>query len=504
MEDPEKAIRQGPVQNGTITTPSTFSTKFRSAADRIGLSSTLEARGIQRVEEHERHPFSKSGYINIALIWFTVNLAANNIALGLLGPLAFELSFLDSALCAVFGSMIGSVPTAYSVTWGPWSGNRTLIVARYSMGWWPSKLCVLLGLVINLGYSMIDAVVAGQLLSAVADGTMSVVVGIVVVAIITWVITTLGIKPFHVYQRYASIPQIVAIFILFGTAGPKFNTLTASNGTPATVAGNRLSFFSLALAAAITYSASGADYFVYYPTTTSRPLAFLLAVTGLIFSFTLTLLLGAGLASATYTNPALSAAYNTSPGALIAAGYADLGGFGKFCAVLLALGLVSNMVAPTYSAGIEAQILGRYAARVPRIVWNTVGIIAYTACALAGRNELAHIFENFLALMGYWVAIWMAIAAEEEFIFRRPGSGRGFDWTAWNERDKLPIGLAAGVAFVVGWVGAVLCMAQIYYIGPIAGKVGDHGADMGNYVGFSLAAIFYPPLRVLELKRFRR
>lgn len=34
------------------------------------------------------------------------------------------------------------------------------------------------------------------------------------------------------------------------------------------------------------------------------------------------------------------------------------------------------------------------------------------------------------------------------------------------------------MAFVVGWVGAILCMAQVWYIGPIAKLVGEYGADV--------------------------
>lgn len=46
------------------------------------------------------------------------------------------------------------------------------------MGWWPSRLVVLLNLIVLLGYSLIDCVVAGQILSAVSpNGSMSVVVG---------------------------------------------------------------------------------------------------------------------------------------------------------------------------------------------------------------------------------------------------------------------------------------------------------------------------------------
>lgn len=51
------------------------------------------------------------------------------------------------------------------------------------MGWWPSRICVALNLVIMLGYGMIDCVIGGQILSAVADNNMSVVVGVIIVAV---------------------------------------------------------------------------------------------------------------------------------------------------------------------------------------------------------------------------------------------------------------------------------------------------------------------------------
>jgi purine-cytosine permease-like protein len=65
------------------------------------------------------------------------------------------------------------------------------------MGWWPTKLCILLNVQVMLGYAMIDAVVAGQILSAVSsDGKLTVEVGIVITAILTWLVTTFGIKIF--------------------------------------------------------------------------------------------------------------------------------------------------------------------------------------------------------------------------------------------------------------------------------------------------------------------
>lgn len=244
---------------------------------------------------------------------------------------------------------------------------------------------------------------------------------------------------------------------------------------------SRLSFFSLCLSAAILYSPLAADFFVYYPEHTSKPAIFTLSLSGIMMSFTMAFLSGIGLASAIPNHPSYSTAYTTGQGALIVEGFRPLGAFGNFCSVVVALGLIANTAAPTYSSGVDFQILGRHAEKVPRVIWNTVGVVIYTVCALVGRANLSEIFTNFLALMGYWAAIWAAIMLEERFVFRRR---TGYNWAAWRDPEKLPLGLAGFVAFVVGWVGAVLCMAQVWYIGPIAKLVGVNGADVGWLSGW--------------------
>ena len=88
----------------------------------------LEARGITRVEPWERQEASLMGYVQMMLIWFSSNITANNLAVGLLGPLVYELSFLDSAFCAVFGALVGCLGTAYMSIWGAQSGNRTMVL----------------------------------------------------------------------------------------------------------------------------------------------------------------------------------------------------------------------------------------------------------------------------------------------------------------------------------------------------------------------------------------
>lgn len=86
----------------------------------------LEARGISRVLPHEREAPSVQGYMQIMLLWYGANVTANNLAVGFLGPLLFDLGFLDSALIVVSASWLGSVGPSYVATFGPLSGQRTM------------------------------------------------------------------------------------------------------------------------------------------------------------------------------------------------------------------------------------------------------------------------------------------------------------------------------------------------------------------------------------------
>ena len=98
--------------------------------DKIEGLAGLEARGITRVLPEEKHDISLMGYAQMFILWFSVNVTVNNLAVGFLGPLVFSLGWVDSVLLTVFGCALGSVGTSYSSTWGAESGNRTLVCLR--------------------------------------------------------------------------------------------------------------------------------------------------------------------------------------------------------------------------------------------------------------------------------------------------------------------------------------------------------------------------------------
>lgn len=171
-----------------------------------------------------------------------------------------------------------------------------------------------------------------------------------------------------------------------------------------------------------------------------------MTVLGSSHAMIITLLLGAGLGTAVANTPQWQKTYDGTPGSLLVSAYSRLGGFGKFCAVVNVLGMVANNAPGAYSMAMNFQMLGDFWLRIPRPAFTILTTMVYTACAMGGRDSLYEIFKNFLSLVGYWIVIWLVIVVEEDVLFNR---GKEYDWSAWNNRQMLPAGIAAGMVSVI-------------------------------------------------------
>ena len=90
----------------------------------------LEARGITRVLPEEKHDGGWVGYLQMFALWFSINLVANNLVVGFLGPLVFNLGWVDCVCIVLFSNALSACGPAYTATFGPQSGNRTMVCLR--------------------------------------------------------------------------------------------------------------------------------------------------------------------------------------------------------------------------------------------------------------------------------------------------------------------------------------------------------------------------------------
>lgn len=135
--DEEKGIQSSPTiraspedanKDASVGEPAPTAAGFFSRLNaRLTSLKLFESRGVERVPVEERHDIRAADYMQMTLLWFSTNITANNIAVGMLGPLSYDLGFVDSALCATFGALLGAAGVAYMGTFGPASGNRTMV-----------------------------------------------------------------------------------------------------------------------------------------------------------------------------------------------------------------------------------------------------------------------------------------------------------------------------------------------------------------------------------------
>ena len=346
---------------------------------------------------------------------------------------------------------------------------RAIVTSRYSFGFWGAKLCSVLNVIIGGGFAVVNVVVVGQILSAVSGYTMTISVGCVIIAIISYVVSVFGFALIHTYEKYSWIMSFILMIILIAEVGDKIDpSIPGEDGNSGLgFAGSFLSFLAVNFSSASGWCSIASDYYCNYPANTKPWKIFTMTILGISIPTIFVTVIGACLANAAISNadanPTLAAAYGDHGlGGLLLESYHPTH-FSKFCLVLLVFSVVGNNVAVNYSSGLSLQLLGHYFHAVPRFIWSFINALVIAVLAIAGKDHLSVIVSNFVSLLGYWTVSFTIILLIEDRWFRRH---EGYNLNVWDAPSKLPLGVAAVLALLVGYLaGGVTGMSQTWYIG---------------------------------------
>ena len=352
----------------------------------------------------------------------------------------------------------------------------------------------------QLGWSSVGSITGGLALSAVSDGHVSLVLGVVIVAVTGLVFSFIGLRGVLWFESWAWVVFFVVFMVIYGEAAPFADTKTVSELHGQTLSGTVLTLLGVVYGSSASWSSIVSDYYVHYPVNTSRTKVFLLTTLGITFGTVLGMVAGCCVASTMGVNQDWANAYDDGLGYLIQT-ILHPRGFAKFLLVLLVLsGIGINCIA-IYSAAISIQLFARPLQIVPRAFWTLIIFVGIMLLGVAGRNHLLAVLQNFLALLGYWNTAFFVILFTEHYLFRN-GNVMNYNLEVWNLESKMPIGIAGLIAFVLGIVGCVLGMVQTWYTGPIAKHIGEAGGDIGNELAFCFSLLAYVPVRYWERNRF--
>lgn len=520
------------------------------AVDRIG----VEGRGIERVEPEERaNNATIKQFISVIGLWFAGCGGITTMSSFFLPTIWYGLNMKQSLLAGLIGMNLGCLVPAYCSVMGPKSGCRQMVTARFLFGHWGVKFVSLIVILGGIGWSVVNCVVGGQMLQAVSGNKVSLALGIVIVFLGSLVVGVFGIRVLLRFQGVVAIPTNIAILLYYIVVCKRANWIPETNKMAAalnydslTVTGHWLSFFTIAYSCTATWGSCASDYYILFPATTSSHKVFWITFFGIAVPSNFAAVVGLIAGAISYSYEPWTDAYNTfGIGGLINVAFVPWGGFGKFVVVVLYISVICNTLMNTYSAAFEIQLITTKFAIVPRWIWATFISVIYLVLSLAGKEHLSTVIGNVLPMLGYWITIYITLLLEENFFFRNKVTRKLhfkefegqiddgeldselqkeasaityarsvssdesnftqlYNWNNWDQPSKITVGFAAALSFVAGAVGAAMGMDQVYYIGPIAKKIGDNGGDIGMWLCAAFSGVVYPVLRYFELKRWGR
>lgn len=461
----------------------------------------IESEAITRKRPEDKRKVHWVEELSMALLWASGTMNTSCFATGFLGW-EFGLTLKQSILLTMFASLIAASLTGYCATFGAATGLRQISVSRYSFGWWPNKLVALLNGIQQLGWAAVSCITGGLALTAVSDGHLSLILGIVILAVVALIISFVGLNAILIYERWAWLAFFIIFMIIFGETGKYADNTSPPKYTGLSFSGACLNLFAVVYGSSASWCTMASDYYVHYPTNVSRVKVFLMTTFGVCIPTSIGMVAGCVVASALNNKPEWSDAYDQGVGYLIQEMLYPRG-FAKFLLTLLVLSGINVNVISIYSSAISFQQIARPFARLPRFFWTLFCFVCILALSIGGRQELNTYLQDFLSLLGYWCTSYAVILFEEHYIFRK-GNFANYDLEGWNDPARLPVGIGAGIAFGLGIVAWCMGMDETWFVGPLANLIGDTGGDIANQFTFVVTALTYLPARYLEMKYFGR
>jgi NCS1 family nucleobase:cation symporter-1 len=454
----------------------------------------VEPGGIEYIPESERH----GRPLQLFWTWMSANMEFATIFVGVLPVAFFGMGFADAAVALVLGTALGSLTHAILSSWGPRYGVPQMVQSRAAFGYLGNILPAgLNAFTANVGWFIVNSVAGAFALMSLFGPLLHWFdlpfwLAFLVIVLAQVAVAFVGHNMVHAFERYA-FPYLLVVFGLaaiwiFGQG----HLGTGIDSKAQAAIGGETGAFTLTFTAAFGYAVGwnpyASDYTRYLPTTTSRFMTALWAGLGVFLSCAILEVMGAALVTVPGTkwgptNPT-DQFIKPLPGVL--AGLVLLG---------VALGAVTANVLNIYSGAMSFLTLGiKLPLRIRRAaVALGTGVVGYViGVLLEAQVGPGSKYENFLLLIAYWIAPFLAVVLADFYLRRGEYDERVF----YDPRHRPWKGL---VAMVAGIVVSFPFWNNPLVTGPLASAVPALG-DITFVVGFIVTAAVYIALNAGEAR----
>src|SRR5256714_5322001 len=430
---------------------------------------TVEPGGVEYISLRERH----GKPIDLFWTWLSPNLEFATVFVGVLGIAVFGLSFWETALAIVVGSLLGSAPHWILSAWGPKSGAPMMVESRGAFGFLgnilPAGLNAFTG---SIGWFIVNSVSgAFALLALVNLGPTWFWLGFLVIVVAQVLVATFGHNFLHLFERFA-LPVLGVVFIL----ATVFIFSHANVGAAAAPGVNHFASFTLLLTATFGYAAGwnpyAADYTRYLPPTTSRQAVGFWAAMGVFISCVVIELAGAALATVSGTKWGLTDIPTVQLSVAMPSWLYYL------TLLCIAIGAVCANAINIYSGtmslvAIGIREMGMTLKQRRALLAVAAGVLGYVI-GIVGQANVGpgSKYEYFLLLISYWIGCWLAVVLGGYLI--RKG-GYGDEWIFFHTKYQRWQGFAA---MFIGLAVSVYLFGNVY--GVLVGPIPDSNPGIGD------------------------
>jgi len=446
----------------------------------------VEPGGIEFIPTTERHGRPRQ----LFWTWSSPNLEFATIYVGVLPIVLFGGGFWPTVIGIVIGTALGSATLGILSAWGPRFGVPQMVQSRGAFGFLGNLLPAGLNTVTaGVGWFAVNSVSGAFALETftglVGWGHLSFEWALAIVVLVQVVVAFGGYNMVHSFEKLL-LPFLGGVFIaatiyILAQSHPG----TGFNAHAPVAFGGAGGAFLLAVFIAYGYAVGwnpyASDYTRYLPEATSGARVAWASGMGVFVSCVVLEIAGAGLATVagTHWGPSdVPTAQFTMPLPHLLAILSTLG---------IAVGAVAANALNVYSAAMSFLTLGirlgfRQRRAIVALLFGFVGfLVARTGNAGPGSK-----YEDFLLLITYWIAPFIAVVLVDYAVRRGRYSEREFydvRHNTWRGVVSMACGIGASVPF---W-------NQSLWQGPFASGHPQFG-DLSFLVGFAVAAAVHRTL----------
>jgi nucleobase:cation symporter-1, NCS1 family len=429
----------------------------------------VEPGGAEFIPLNERH----GRPLQLFWTWTSPNMEFATIFVGVLAVAGFGLGFWEAALALGLGSLIGGITQGILSMRGPKYGVPQMVLSRLGFGYWGNILPAGLNSVTaGIGWFAVNSVSGAFALNVLTH--LPKVLCLLIIVAVQVVVAFFGHNLVQVFERYA-FPILAVIFLI--AAGVILSK--AHPGAPHhTIPGAFLLTFGASFGYAVGWNPYASDYTRYFKPDANKRAIALWSGLGLFLSCALLEIVGGAAATIVSAGDALGANPTGAFTGTLPKALADL------TLLAIAIGAVAANVLNIYSGALSFTALGiklplSLRRAIVALGFGTIGFfLAWSALPNAGTK-----YENFLLIIAYWIAPWLAVYFCDLLLRRNPDERMLFSTKHQNWAG--PVAMLAGMGISI-W----LFSNQTEYVGVVPSHVPSVG-DLTFEAGFVITAVVY-------------